>query len=193
MNTPDNMGIIAFDDGWRVIHQHGIRKLLSIISSSALHAQPADTRGRQPTGQRMGEDKEDRMRGEEERKSQVSADASTHFSHQEYVNLYTTIYRMCIQKDVHCHTKKLYEKYELTFEDYLSTVVSSRMTRAASTSSESIIETMVHCWHDHLIMKKWMIDFFRYLDRFYVRREQKKSLAEVATLYDYIVHVVGMV
>jgi cullin 1 len=43
-----------------------------------------------------------------------------------------------------------------------------------------MISEVVRRWGDHQIMRKWMYDFFRYLDRFYVKRHGKKSLNEVA-------------
>ncbi len=39
---------------------------------------------------------------------------------------------------------------------------------------------VVRRYHEHGVMRKWMYDFFRYLDRFYVKRHGKKSLSEVA-------------
>ena len=49
-----------------------------------------------------------------------------------------------------------------------------------SRSGPFLIREVVRRWDDHLIMRKWMYDFFRYLDRFYVKRHGKKALNEVA-------------
>jgi cullin 1 len=43
-----------------------------------------------------------------------------------------------------------------------------------------MIREFVKRWEDHKLMKQWMCNFFKYLDRFYVKRHNKKPLQEVA-------------
>jgi len=98
------------------------------------------------------------------------------FSHQEYADLYTTIYNMCIQKLPHCYTPQLYRKYETSINEYLSTVV---LPALESNSNEYLVKEVVVRWEDHKIMKKWLHNFFCYLDRFYVKRHSKTPLKDV--------------
>ena len=87
------------------------------------------------------------------------------------------IYQMCIQKAPHCWTPQLYERYDQSMSGYLSDVVLPAIQRQ---SGGYLISEVVRRWDDHLVMRKWMYDFFRYLDRFYVKRHGKKALNEVA-------------
>lgn len=43
----------------------------------------------------------------------------------------------------------------------------------------AMVRELVRRWADHRIMKKWLCDFFRYIDRFYVKRQSEKPLATV--------------
>ena len=101
------------------------------------------------------------------------------FSNNEYVELYTTIYEMCIQKPPHCYTPELYEHYDKVIADYLTQHVTP-VLMAPSCTGELLLKETVRRWNDHKVMKKWLFDFFRYLDRFYVKRHGKKGLNDVA-------------
>ena len=43
-----------------------------------------------------------------------------------------------------------------------------------------MIQELVKRWEDHNLMVKWMWDMFRYIDRFYVTRNNRDNLREVA-------------
>jgi hypothetical protein len=43
------------------------------------------------------------------------------------------------------------------------------------------VREVVRRWEDHHILRKWMFSFFRYIDRFWVKRHARKSLLDVAT------------
>jgi len=49
-------------------------------------------------------------------------DSGVSFTHAEYMDLYTTIYQMCIQKAPHCYTPQLYEAYQNSIKSYLEQV-----------------------------------------------------------------------
>ncbi|EMS49792.1 Cullin-1 [Triticum urartu] len=51
------------------------------------------------------------------------------FSSEDYMMLYTTIYNMCTQKPPHDYSQQLYDKYRESFEEYISSMVSSRVFR----------------------------------------------------------------
>ena len=87
------------------------------------------------------------------------------------------IYQMCIQKTPYCYTPELYQRYEIAFNDYLQ---NTSLPVIQQKSGIYMLEEVVRCWDDHQLMKKWMHNFFQYLDRFYVKRHAKKPLNEVA-------------
>ena len=101
------------------------------------------------------------------------------FSNNEYVELYTLIYQMCIQKPPHSYPPQLYEQYDKCIADYLTNTTLPALTNDKM-HGQLLLKELVRRWDDHRLMRKWMFDFFRYLDRFYVKREGKKGLADVA-------------
>ncbi|KAL1334796.1 hypothetical protein AAHE18_11G203500 [Arachis hypogaea] len=46
-----------------------------------------------------------------------------HFSSEDYMMLYTTIYTMCTQKPPHDYSQQLYDKYKELFEEYIQSTV----------------------------------------------------------------------
>jgi cullin 1 len=98
------------------------------------------------------------------------------FTNEEYMDLYTTIYQMCIQKTPHCYTPQLYERYEECIRNYLHSVV---LPAIQGQRGEFLIQEAVRRWADHKLMQKWLTMFFRYLDRFYIKRHNKLPLADV--------------
>ena len=111
--------------------------------------------------------------------SHFNPQTSTAFTNAEYVELYTLIYQMCIQKPPHSYTPQLYEQYDKCIADYLTTTTLPALT-ADRMHGALLLSELVRRWDDHRLMRKWMFDFFRYLDRFYVKRAGKKGLADVA-------------
>lgn len=107
---------------------------------------------------------------------QGGMDNKTSFTNKEYMALYTTVYTMCIQKAPHCYTPQLYEAYGAAIKEYLETV---SFPAIREKQGVAMIRELVRRWSDHKIMKKWLCDFFRYIDRFYVKRHSKKPLADV--------------
>jgi len=106
----------------------------------------------------------------------VIAGESKGFSNQEYADLYTLIYKMCIQKGPACCARQLYDKYYSSISEYLMQVT---LTAIQAKSGDFLVKEFVQRWEDHKIMKKWMCDFFKYLDRFYVKRHSRDPLPEV--------------
>nr|GMC74300.1 cullin-1-like isoform X1 [Ipomoea batatas] len=41
----------------------------------------------------------------------------------DYMMLYTTVYRMCTQKPPHDYSQQLYDKYRESFEEYITSTV----------------------------------------------------------------------
>lgn len=99
------------------------------------------------------------------------------FTNREYADLYSIIYKMCIQKNPHCYTPHLYEHYKQCINDYLTNTALPAIQ--SKQGPFMMLHELVRRWNDHNIMKKWMFDFFRYLDKFYVKRQSLKPLKEV--------------
>jgi len=100
-----------------------------------------------------------------------------HFTNQEFAQLYTIIYQMCIQKSPKCWTPQLYEKHSSSLSSYLSAVA---LPAVQACKGDYFVKEIVKRWEDHKLMKRWMTSFFMYLDRFYVKRHNKKPLSDVA-------------
>ncbi|CAL0307231.1 unnamed protein product [Lupinus luteus] len=99
-----------------------------------------------------------------------------HFSSDDYMMLYTTIYNMCTQKPPHDYSQQLYDKYREAFEDYiLSTVLPSLREK----HDEFMLRELVKRWANHKIMVRWLSRFFHYLDRYFIARRSLPALNEV--------------
>ncbi len=88
-------------------------------------------------------------------------------------------YQMCIQKPPDCFAKELYDRYDETFSNYLT---NHSYPAIISKSDKFLIQELVKRWQDHTVMMKWMYDLFRYIDRYYVGRNSKDNLKELALM-----------
>ena len=84
---------------------------------------------------------------------------------------------MCIQKDPYCWTSDLYSGYEKSLSDYLINISLNALNKVNGTR---LLTEWVRRWNDHLLMKRWLVALFLYLDRFYVKRTRVKTLNECA-------------
>eukprot|EP00823_Brevimastigomonas_motovehiculus_P006923 TRINITY_DN5949_c0_g1_i1.p1 TRINITY_DN5949_c0_g1~~TRINITY_DN5949_c0_g1_i1.p1 ORF type:complete len:757 (+),score=176.94 TRINITY_DN5949_c0_g1_i1:117-2387(+) len=107
----------------------------------------------------------------------IQDNLSESFSNKQYVDLYTIIYQMCIQKPS-C-TVQLYDHFRSSITSYLEGVA---LPAIISKRGPYLVRELVKRWNDHVIMKRWMSDFFRYLNRYYVKRASKKPLEEIAVI-----------
>ncbi|XAR61292.1 hypothetical protein NMG60_11034942 [Bertholletia excelsa] len=100
----------------------------------------------------------------------------SHFSSEEYMMLYTTIYNMCTQKPPHDYSQALYEKYGDAFEEYISSTV---LPSLREKHDEYMLRELVKRWANHKIMVRWLSRFFNYLDRYFIARRSLAPLNEV--------------
>ncbi|XP_062016341.1 cullin-1-like [Rosa rugosa] len=97
------------------------------------------------------------------------------FSSQEYMDLYTVIYNMCVQKPPHDYSVQLYNNYGEVFVEYIeSTVLPSLREK----HDEFMMRELVRRWSNHKLMVRWLTRFFQYLDRYYVCRNSKDPLKD---------------
>eukprot|EP00808_Paulinella_micropora_P023940 g73308.t1 len=103
---------------------------------------------------------------------------SRHYMYTDYVTLYTIIYKMCIQKAPFSFSKELYESFDRSFTQYLRDVTLPAINKKNGAEK---IQELVQRWKNHKLMRKWMCAFFCYLDRFYIKRHSMEPLQRVAT------------
>ncbi|MCD7468422.1 hypothetical protein HAX54_006591, partial [Datura stramonium] len=101
---------------------------------------------------------------------------SESFTSDEYVMLYTTIYNMCTQKAPHDYSQQLYDKYKEAVEDYIITIVLPSLKKK---NDELMLKELEKRWTSHKLMVKWLLRFFHYLDKFFIKRAEVPALNEV--------------
>ncbi|XP_059447034.1 cullin-1-like [Corylus avellana] len=88
-----------------------------------------------------------------------------HFSSEDYMMLYTTIYDMCTQEPPHNYSQQLYDKYRESFEDYITSVV---LPSIREKHDETFLREFQKRWANHKVMVRWLSHFFHYLDRYFI-------------------------
>nr|XP_027098302.1 cullin-1-like isoform X2 [Coffea arabica] len=79
----------------------------------------------------------------------LEGNAEMHFSAEDYISLYTTIYNMCTQKPPHDYSQQLYEKYKEAFDDYITSTV---LPSLRGKHDEFMLRELVNRWANHKIM-----------------------------------------
>ncbi|KAI5328257.1 hypothetical protein L3X38_027654 [Prunus dulcis] len=95
------------------------------------------------------------------------------------VDIYTTIYNMCIQKPPHDYAQQLYDKYQKTFEEHITSTV---LPFLKAKHEEFLLRDFVKSWEDHKVMLRWMSRAFAYLDCFFIRQRRLPCLKEAAII-----------
>ncbi|KAG8391640.1 hypothetical protein BUALT_Bualt01G0208400 [Buddleja alternifolia] len=100
------------------------------------------------------------------------------FSSEEYITLYTIIYKMSWQQPPYDYTLQLSIKYEETFIDYIkSTVIPSLRGKK---NDETFLRELVKRWKNHKIMTKTLSGFFMHLNFKRERNHPHITIEEVA-------------
>ncbi|KAL9274857.1 Cullin-1-like protein [Drosera capensis] len=99
------------------------------------------------------------------------------FNPEDYMMLYTTIYNMCTQKPPHDYSQNLYEKYQESFDVYISSTV---LPSIKEKHDVYMLNDLVKRWKNHKLMQRWLSRFFHYLDRYFIARRSLPPLNEVA-------------
>ncbi|XP_057468036.1 cullin-1-like isoform X2 [Actinidia eriantha] len=98
------------------------------------------------------------------------------FSSEDYMMLYTTIYNMCTQKPPHDYSQQLYDKYQESFEEYITSTV---LPSLREKHGEFMLRELLKRWSNHKVMVRWLSRFFHYLDRYFIARRSLPALNEV--------------
>ncbi|XP_050368069.1 cullin-1-like [Argentina anserina] len=100
---------------------------------------------------------------------------SCHFSPDEYMAIYSTIYDMCTQNSPN-YSQQLYDKYGASLKDYAAAAV---LPAIAGKHGEFMLRDFVRRWGNHKVMVRWMSHFFSYLDMWFVASRSLKKLRVV--------------
>ena len=99
----------------------------------------------------------------------VERGSNIKYRNEDFVDLYTTIYKMCTQKAPSNWSGKLYFAHRKSIEQYLTdTVAPACMGKKHST--EAFLTELHQRWVNHKLLLKWQCKMFAYVNRFYVRR-----------------------
>eukprot|EP00164_Ancoracysta_twista_P002994 GFYU01003990.1.p1 GENE.GFYU01003990.1~~GFYU01003990.1.p1 ORF type:complete len:730 (-),score=273.89 GFYU01003990.1:441-2630(-) len=100
------------------------------------------------------------------------------FEGNEWMDLYTTVYNMCIQKPPHNWSEQLYTRYSESVANYLKDSV---LPSIREKHDVFMLTELSERWKNHELMISWLSRFFSYLNRFYIKRHSVPTLVEVGT------------
>lgn len=98
---------------------------------------------------------------------------------QEWSVIYTTVYKMCIQRPPRAYAENLYIRVQDTLNEYLR---SFTLPALNAVNGEFMLTELGRRWKNHKLMVKWVTRTFSYVDRYYVKRHEKESLEHVGFL-----------
>lgn len=93
---------------------------------------------------------------------------------KEWNQIYTTVYKMCIQKKPRPYAKDLYLRVQNTLKAYLRT--SALPALNCVRGEEAMLKELGRRWANHKLMVKWVTRTFSYIDRYYVKRHEEPTL-----------------
>lgn len=93
---------------------------------------------------------------------------------KEWNQIYTTVYKMCIQKVPRSYAKDLYIRVQNTLKIYLRT--STLPALNGLRGKEAMLKELGRRWANHKLMVKWVTRTFSYIDRYYVKRYEEPTL-----------------
>jgi len=98
-----------------------------------------------------------------------SFDLRTTFNAERWVEIYTTVYRMCTQKDPAPFAEQLYLRLGETMSKYLT---DKTLPALRSKHGYFLLKELVKRWENHKIVVRWVKRIFEYIDRYYVKRHE---------------------
>lgn len=96
----------------------------------------------------------------------------------EFSMLYTTVYKMCTQKPPYNWSEQLYNNYCDAIKEYLQLRI---LPKLKEKHGEYMLKELVRRWENHKLLIRFLSHVFKYLDRFYVKRQSLPELAEVGS------------
>lgn len=104
------------------------------------------------------------------------------FTSHDYMRLYTLVYELCHPNPLGPDTRKMYDQYEKTFHDYISSKVLPSLRRK---ENQDLLKELLKQWTNHRILSRWLSRFFYYLERYFIRKVGLPSLKGTSHLAFY--------
>ncbi|KAL3505753.1 hypothetical protein ACH5RR_031135 [Cinchona calisaya] len=104
------------------------------------------------------------------------------FSSTDYMRLYTVAYNICVSNPAGPDQQKLYDQYQKTFEDYISTRV---VPSLRGKKDEILLKELVKRWNNHKTMTRWLSRFLHFLDRYFISKRRLPTLQGTSHLAFY--------
>ncbi|KAM7488184.1 hypothetical protein LguiB_025668 [Lonicera macranthoides] len=101
------------------------------------------------------------------------------FTSQEYMNIYTTVYNMCVPNHFGPVPRKLYDLYKLTIEDYTTSKV---LPVLRGKKDEMLLQEVVKRWKNHKVLTRWLSRFLHYLERYFITSKKLPTLKAASYL-----------
>ncbi|CAH2036006.1 unnamed protein product [Thlaspi arvense] len=101
------------------------------------------------------------------------------FDASDYMMLYTSVYRMCIQKPPRNYSRQLYNKYGEVIEDYINSTALSAL-RENHDDEYMLLQELVKRWSTHKKMVKYLSKIFHYLEYSFIPFRSLAPLKEVS-------------
>ena len=99
---------------------------------------------------------------------------------QAWGEIYTLIYRMCIQRDPPgALSQGLYTRVSETLAEYL---INTAIPALDQVRGPFLLKELNRRWQNHKLMVKWVTRTFSYVDRYYVKRYEKPSLEKLGIM-----------
>jgi len=116
----------------------------------------------------------------------IFQDKKKSISKNKYIEVYTLIYKLCIQRPPYNLSSKLYNLHAKLIKDYLNDEIMPLLKKNYE-DYKFLIKINIY-WNKHKIINKWMYHFFSYIDRFYTTSNNLMKLKTVGNtlFYDII-------
>ncbi|CAH2036098.1 unnamed protein product, partial [Thlaspi arvense] len=101
------------------------------------------------------------------------------FDASDYMMLYTSVYRMCIQKPPCNYSRQLYNKYGEVIEDYINSTALPAL-RENHDDEYMLLQELVKRWSNHKKMVKSLSKIFHYLEYSFIPFSSFAPLKEVS-------------
>lgn len=107
---------------------------------------------------------------------------SDQFTSEEYMRYYTIVYEICKPCPGGPECQKLYDEYKKIFEDYIPAKV---LPFLREKKDENLLEELVTRWNKYKVLTRWLVRFFHYLNRYFIRIRKLATLNTTSLLTFY--------
>ncbi|CAH8365722.1 unnamed protein product [Eruca vesicaria subsp. sativa] len=104
------------------------------------------------------------------------------FTLEQYCDLYTAVYKMCVQKSPYDFSSQLYQKCCETMEEYMNSTVLPALNEKLG-DEYMLLRELVERWSNYKVLVRALSHIFFYLQRFFIVRESLPSIETVGMGY----------